>query len=109
MKVTIKEQEVELRYSMRALFTYERISGQTFNPKTLEDFCTFFYCVLCSSNKDLDLTFDEFIDEVIDPQPEMLNQFAEWLSNVMMKNSFLSGAAQSQEKETKGKGNKKKP
>ncbi len=107
MKVTIKEQEVELRYSMRALFTYERISGQTFNPKTLEDFCTFFYCVLCSSNKDLDLTFDEFIDEVIDPQPEMLNQFAEWLSNVMMKNSFLSGAAQSQEKE--GKGNKKKP
>lgn len=110
MKVRIKEQEVELRYSMRALFTYERISGQTFNPKTLEDFCTFFYCVLCSSNKDLDLTFDEFIDEVIDPQPELLNQFAEWLSNVMMKNTFLSGqAAQSQEKESKGKGNKKKP
>lgn len=107
MKVTIKEQEVELRYSMRALFTYERISGQTFNPKTLEDFCTFFYCVVCSSNKDLDLTFDEFIDEVIDPNPEMLNQFALWLSSTMQKNSFLSGAAQSQEKESKG--NKKKP
>lgn len=108
MKVTIKEQEITLKYSMRSLFTYERISGQTFNPKTLEDFCTFFYCVVCSSNKDLDLTFDEFIDEVIDPQPELLNQFAELLSNVMMKNNFLSGAAQSQEKESKGKGNKKK-
>ena len=106
MKVTIKEQEVELRYSMRALFQYENITGQSFNPKTLQDFCTFFYCVVCSSNKDLDLTFDEFIDEVIDPQPELMNHFAEWLSNVMMKNNFLSGAAQSKEKESKG--NKKK-
>lgn len=107
MKVRIKEQEVELRYSMRSLFMYEKIVGQ-FNPKTIEEFATFFYCVLCSSNKDIDLTFDEFIDEVIDPQPELLNQFALWLSNTMQKNSFLSGAAQSQEKESKGKGNKKK-
>ena len=109
MTITIRQKEVTLRYSMRALFTYERISGQTFNPKTLEDFCTFFYCVVCSSNKDLDLTFDDFIDEVIDPQPELMNQFASWLSATMQKNSFLSGAAQSQEKESKGKGNKKKP
>ena len=108
MKVRIKELEVELRYSMRSLFMYEKIVGQ-FNPKTIEEFATFFYCVLCSSNKDIDLTFDEFIDEVIDPQPELMNQFAEWLSKSMQKNSFLSGAAQSQEKESKGKGNKKKP
>ena len=106
MKVTIKEQEVELRYSMRSLFMYEKIVGQ-FNPKTIEEFATFFYCVLSSSNKDLGLTFDEFIDEVIDPQPELLNQFAEWLSKTMQKNNFLAGAAQSKEKETKG--NKKKP
>lgn len=107
MKVTIKEQEITLKYSMRAIFQYENILG-AFNPKSLSDFATFFYCVLCSSNKDLDLTFDEFIDEVIDPQPELMNQFAEWLSTTMQKNSFLSGAAQSQEKESKGKGNKKK-
>lgn len=107
MKVTIKEQEITLKYSMRAIFQYENILG-AFNPKSLSDFATFFYCVLCSSNKDLDLTFDEFIDEVIDPQPELMNQFVEWLSTTMKKNSFLSGAAQSQEKESKGKGNKKK-
>ena len=109
MKVTIKEQEVELRYSLRSLFMYENITGASFNPKSLQDFCTFFYCVVCSSNKDLDLTFDEFVDEIIDPQPELMNQFAEWLSKTMQKNTFLSGqAAQSQEKESKGKGNKKK-
>ena len=107
MKVTIKQQEVELRYSMRALFQYESITGQSFNPKTLQDFCTFFYCVLVSSNKDLDLTFDDFIDEVIDPNPQVMNQFAEWLSNTMAKNNFLSNATQSKEKESKG--NKKKP
>lgn len=107
MKVTIKEQEVELRYSMRSLFMYEKILGQ-FNPKTIEEFATFFYCVLSSSNKDLDLTFDEFID-FLDEDPSKITEFAEWLSNVMMKNNFLAGAAQSQEKESKGKGNKKKP
>ena len=106
MTITIRQKEVTLRYSMRALFTYERISGQTFNPKTLEDFCTFFYCVLCSSNKDINLTFDEFIDGVIDPNPQLMNEFAEWLGKTMQKNNFLSGAAQSQEKESKG--NKKK-
>lgn len=108
MTIQIREQEITLKYSMRALFQYENILG-AFNPKSLSDFATFFYCVVCSSNKDLDLTFDEFIDEVIDPQPELLNQFAEWLSKTMQKNNFLSGAAQSQEKESKGKGNKKKP
>ena len=108
MTITIRQKEITLKYSMRALFQYENILG-AFNPKSLSDFATFFYCVVCSSNKDLDLTFDEFIDEVIDPNPEMLNQFALWLSSTMQKNSFLSGAAQSQEKESKGKGNKKKP
>ena len=108
MKVRIKEQEVELRYSMRSLFMYENITGQSFNPKSLQDFCTFFYCVVCSSNKDLDLTFDEFID-FLDEDPSKMNEFAEWLSKTMQKSSFLSGSAQSQEKEGKGKGNKKKP
>ncbi len=105
MKVRIKEQEVNLRYSMRSLFMYENITGQSFNPKTLQDFCTFFYCVLVSSNKDIGLTFDDFIDEVIDPNPQVMNEFAEWLSKTMQKNNFLAGAAQSQEKD---KGNKKK-
>lgn len=107
MTITIRQTEITLKYSMRALFQYENITGQSFNPKTLQDFCTFFYCVLCSSNKDLDITFDEFIDEVIDPQPELMNHFAEWLSKVMQKSSFLSGG-ESKEKESKGKGNKKK-
>ena len=108
MTITIRQKQVELRYSMRSLFMYENITGQSFNPKTLQDFCTFFYCVVCSSNKDLDLTFDDFIDEVIDPNPQVMNEFAEWLNSVMQKSSFLSNSVQSQEKESKGKGNKKK-
>ena len=109
MKVTIKEQEITLKYSLRSLFLYERKTGQSFNPKTLQDFAMFFYCVLVSSNKDLTISFDEFIDEVLDPQPELMSEFAEWLGKTMAKHSFISNAAQSQEKETKGKGNKKKP
>lgn len=108
MTIQIRQTEITLKYSMRALFQYETITGQSFNPKTLQDFCTFFYCVVCSSNKDLDLTFDEFVD-YLDEDPSKMNEFAEWLSKTMQKSNFLSGAAQSQEKESKGKGNKKKP
>ena len=108
MKVKIKEQEITLKYSLRSLFLYERKTGQSFNPKGLRDFAMFFYCVVCSSNKDLDLTFDDFIDEVLDPQPELMSEFAEWLGKTMAKNGFFSNAAQSQEKETKGKGYKNK-
>lgn len=104
MTIKIREQEITLKYSMRALFQYENILG-AFNPKSLSDFATFFYCVVCSSNKDLDLTFDEFID-FLDEDPSKMSEFAEWLGKTMAKNNFLSG--QSQEKETKGKGNKKK-
>lgn len=106
MKVTIKEQEITLKYSMRSLFLYEQKSGESFSPRNLEQYCLYFYCVVMSSNRDLDLTFDDFID-FLDEDPSKITEFAEWLSNVMMKNDFLSGAAQSQEKE-KGKGNKKK-
>lgn len=108
MTIKIREQEVTLRYSMRSLFMFERVANKSFNPTTIEDFCTFFYCVLCSSNKDLDLTFDEFVD-YLDEDPSKMNEFAEWLSKTIQKSNFLSGAAQSQEKENKGKGNKKKP
>ena len=108
MKVTIKEQEITLKYSMRSLFLYEQKSGESFSPRNLEQYCLYFYCVVMSSNRDLDLTFDDFID-FLDEDPSKITEFAEWLSNVMMKNSFLSNSAQSQEKETKGKGNKKKP
>ena len=104
MKVTIKEQEITLKYSLRSLFLYERKTGESFSPRNIEQFCLYFYCVVCSSNKDLDLTFDDFIDEVIDPRPELMGEFAEWLGNTMTKNNFLAGA---QEKESKGKGNKK--
>ena len=107
MTIKIKDQEVTLRYSMRAFFQYENITGQSFNPKSLQDFCTFFYCVVCSSNKDLDLTFDEFVD-YLDEDPSKMSEFAEWLNSVMQKHNFLSNAAQVQEKESKGKGNKKK-
>lgn len=107
MKVRIKEQEITLKYSMRSLFLYEQKSGESFSPRNLEQYCLYFYCVVCSSNKDLDLTFDEFID-FLDEDPSKITEFAEWLSKTMQKNSFLSGAAQFQEEESKGKGNKKK-
>ena len=49
MKVTIKEKEITLKQSFRALIAYEQITNETFNPSTITDMILYFYCVIISS------------------------------------------------------------
>ena len=81
MKVVIKEQEIELKKTMRSYMMFESITDKAFAPKTLTDMITYFYCVVMSSCKGLELTFDEFIDW-IDEHDGIMPQFTQWLSGV---------------------------
>ena len=78
MKITIKGNEIELKYSIRALMMYENVEGKTFQPKSLQDIMTFFYCVVISSSKDYSITFDDFID-FVDEDNTLITNFTEWL------------------------------
>ena len=60
---------------------FESITDKAFAPKTLTDMITYFYCVVMSSCKDLELPFDEFIDW-LDEHDEMMQQFTQWLAGV---------------------------
>lgn len=91
MTITIKNKTVELRYTMRAMMIYEKIQGATFSPKGLTDVITFFYSCVIGSDKNLVLTFDEFIDW-LDEHNEALVEFTEWLNGVISKNSFIKKA-----------------
>lgn len=80
MKVIIKEKEVQLKKTMRSYIMFENINdGKMFAPKSLTDMVTFFYCVVCSSDRTLDVKFDEFLDW-IDENEGILDKFATWLN-----------------------------
>ena len=89
MKLNIKDKEIELKYSIRALLMYENMTDKTFSTSTLlTDMVVFMYCVVISSSKDYSLSFDEFID-YLDENPNANQEFAEWLkNNVNSNNNF---------------------
>lgn len=89
MKITIKEQEVTLKYGFRALMVYEQILGKTFEPKGITEVLTFMYCVIISSEKNLEFSYDEFLDW-IDENPSMIKEFSEWLTETVQRNNFLA-------------------
>lgn len=89
MKLNIKDKEIELKYSIRALLMYENMTDKTFSTSTLlTDMIVFMYCVVISSSKDYSLSFDDFID-FLDENPDAIQEFAEWLkNNVNSNNNF---------------------
>lgn len=85
MKITIKDKEIELKYTLRSMLMYENITEKSFNPETMTDVITFMYCVVVASSQDYSLKFDDFIDE-LDSKPELINQFGEWLQSSAANN-----------------------
>ena len=81
MKVVIKEQEIELKKTMRSYMMFESITDKAFVPKNLTDMVTYFYCVVMSSCKGLELPFEEFIDW-LDENDGIMPQFTQWLAGV---------------------------
>ena len=88
MTININEKEITLKYSLRAMMMYENITGATLAPSSLTDVITFFYCVVVASSLDYELQMDNFIDW-LDEHPDTLNDFGEWLQNVVSNNNKL--------------------
>lgn len=104
MKVTIKEKEITLKSSFRALIAYEQITNHTFNPSTITDMILYFYCVIISSKEfDEPMTFDEFMD-YLDEHQELLTDFTTWLTESSKQNQIFEGK---EEKKTEVKKTKK--
>lgn len=89
MKIKIKEKEIELKYSYRALMIYENIQKQSFNPKTLSDIIVFFYSVVVSSAKDRNILFDDFMDW-LDENPNIITEFSNWLQSIFNMQATMS-------------------
>lgn len=100
MILNIKDREVKLRYTMRSLILYENIQNKSFTPSTTTDVLVFMYCVIMGSAKDLDFTFDEFLD-MIDEDQTLVIKFSEWLTKEINKQNTLSAEEKEEESDKK--------
>lgn len=94
----IKDKEYKLKYTLRALFIYEQITGKVFKLQTITDEYLFFYCVLAANNPDMNLTFDDLID-AIDEDPNIMIQFQDFMKSELEKqNIFIANTTDDKKK-----------
>lgn len=98
MKIKIQDKEIELKKTFRSYIIFESITEKIFAPKTMSDVATYFYSVVLASDRNLELTFDEFIDW-LDENENALNDFEQWLTEI----SKVDSQFQSKKKEKKTK------
>lgn len=102
MVLNIKDREVKLRYSMRALMLYENIQNKSFAPSSTTDVLVYMFCVILSSDKELNLTFDEFLD-IVDENPKIMVDFSTWLTSEINKEDTLGPKEEEEEEKKKVK------
>ena len=96
--MTIKDKEYKLKYTLRALFIYEQITGKVFRLQTITDEYLFFYCILAANNPDMNLTFDDLID-AIDEDLNIMVQFQNFMKSELEKqNIFITNTTDDKKK-----------
>lgn len=61
--INIKDKEYKVKYTIRALFIFEQITGKRFEITTLQDNYVFFYSMILANNEEL-LEWNDFIDAI---------------------------------------------
>ena len=87
MKIKIKEQELELHYSLRIYMFYENIMGHSIDMQTISSYTSLvvlFYSAILATlqyeHKNLDITYDEYMDWLDSQQHTILSDFASWFT-----------------------------
>lgn len=102
--ITINGEDYKVKYTIRALFLMEQITGKPFEIKTLLDNYLFFYCMILANNKDKEkiLGWDEFVD-ALDDDKDLMKQLTGIQIEEQKKNELLAD-----DKDKEGKTSKKK-
>lgn len=102
--ITINGENYKIKYTIRALFLMEQITGKPFEIKTLLDNYLFFYCMILANNKDKEkiLGWDEFVD-ALDDDKDLMKQLTDIQIEEQKKNELLAD-----DKDKEGKTSKKK-
>lgn len=74
-KIKIKGKNYNIKYTIRALFIFEQITGKAFRIETLLDNYLFFYSMILANNQDKAdiLSWDDFLD-ALDNDPQLFGK-----------------------------------
>jgi hypothetical protein len=104
MEITINGESYKIRYTLRALFIFENITGKNFNVESSMEQFLFYYAILLANNPGMKMTFDEFIDACepdAEGSTEIIKAFSDMLTAQEKKMSLMKGG------ENEGSGEKK--
>lgn len=73
MILTINKKKYTVKYTIRALFIFEQITGKPFEVKTLLDNYILFYSMILANNPDNIIEWDEFVD-ALDNDKKLIEQ-----------------------------------
>lgn len=88
MKFTINNKEYTVKYTIRALFIFERITGKSFGINSLLDNYLFFYSMILANNPDNPLSWDEFID-ALDNDKTLLKQLSKVVEDYQKQDNIF--------------------
>lgn len=97
MEITIKGKQYKVKYTIRALFVFEQITGKPFNIATLFDNYLFFYCLILANNPDNILDFDDYLD-AIDSDKDLYLQLSAVIESYQKYDNLLSAEDDSDDK-----------
>ena len=92
--ININGKDYKVKYTIRALFIFEQITGKAFKLETMLDSYIFYYSMILANNKDQVLQWDEFLD-ALDETPKLLQDMEKVMKEEDGKNSLFNDGEES--------------
>lgn len=89
MTITIKGNEYNVKYTIRSMFIFEKITKKQFKIESIMDWYILYYCIILANNMDTTLTFDEFID-ACDDDTSIVTKMQSYLSKVFEQRAMFA-------------------
>lgn len=86
--ITINGTEYNIKYTIRALFIFEQITGKAFKLESLLDNYIFFYSMILANNTDKVLDWDDYLD-AIDSNPKLFAEMTDIVADEQNKNKVF--------------------
>lgn len=101
-EITLNNKVYKVKYTIRALFIFEQITGKSFKLETLLDNYVFYYSIILANNPDNIIDWDEFID-ALDNNPKKLEEFGKVLSDEEKKDKLFEVVEEGEDNKKKVK------
>ena len=95
--IKINDKEYKVKYTIRALFYWEQITGKPFAINTLLDNYLFFYCMILANTPDDVLEWDQFLN-AIDNDPTLFTQINSTVEDSQKKDELFNNEETTGEK-----------